>query len=112
MKLTGMSLAERVRKALSGKHAITEKKMFGGTCFLLRSRMLCGTVGARRAAGGDGRPGVRGVRLGRSRELRRPGPEAMDRTRRRLRRCVAAEEEIAMKIGDGVLTPATRSFRS
>ncbi|HEY8251668.1 MAG TPA: TfoX/Sxy family protein [Burkholderiales bacterium] len=43
MKLTGMSLAERVRKALSGRRAITEKKMFGGTCFLLRSHMLCGT---------------------------------------------------------------------
>jgi hypothetical protein len=43
MKGTGMQLAERVRKALSGKRAITEKKMFGGTCFLLGSHMLCGT---------------------------------------------------------------------
>jgi len=43
MKPTGMPLAERVRKALSGKRAITEKKMFGGTCFLLRGHMLCGT---------------------------------------------------------------------
>jgi len=39
MKPTGMPLAERVRKALSGKRAITEKKMFGGTCFLLRGHM-------------------------------------------------------------------------
>ena len=36
-------LAERVRKTLAGRRAITEKKMFGGTCFLLRSHMLCGT---------------------------------------------------------------------
>jgi hypothetical protein len=43
MQMTGMPLAERVRKALSGKRAITEKKMFGGICFLLRSHMLCGT---------------------------------------------------------------------
>jgi len=35
--------AERVRAALAGKRAITEKKMFGGTCFLLREHMLCGT---------------------------------------------------------------------
>jgi len=38
-----MPLAERVRRALSGRRAISEKKMFGGTCFLLRSHMLCGT---------------------------------------------------------------------
>ena len=38
-----MPLAERARKALSGRRAITEKKMFGGTCFLLRGHMLCGT---------------------------------------------------------------------
>jgi hypothetical protein len=43
MKMTGMPLAERVRKALGLRRAITEKKMFGGTCFLLREHMLCGT---------------------------------------------------------------------
>jgi len=36
-------LAGRIRKILAGRRAITEKKMFGGTCFLLRSHMLCGT---------------------------------------------------------------------
>lgn len=35
--------AERVRKALRGQRAITEKSMFGGVCFLLREHMLCGT---------------------------------------------------------------------
>jgi hypothetical protein len=43
MKMTGMPLADRVRAALSGRRAITEKNMFGGVCFLLREHMLCGT---------------------------------------------------------------------
>jgi hypothetical protein len=43
MEATGMTLAERVREALAPRRAITEKKMFGGTCFLLREHMLCGT---------------------------------------------------------------------
>ena len=36
-------LAERLRAALAGTRGITEKRMFGGTCFLLRKNMLCGT---------------------------------------------------------------------
>lgn len=36
-------LAERLRKACAGKRGITEKRMFGGVCFLLRGNMLCGT---------------------------------------------------------------------
>lgn len=43
MGTLGMTLADRVRDALAGKRALTEKKMFGGTCFLLRGHMLCGT---------------------------------------------------------------------
>ena len=37
-------LAERVRKALSGKEEISEKKMFGGLCFLLGGKMCCGIL--------------------------------------------------------------------
>jgi len=37
------ALAERLRRALAGHKKITEKKMFGGTCFLLRDNMLCGS---------------------------------------------------------------------
>jgi hypothetical protein len=37
------ALAERLRSALKGRKMVTEKKMFGGTCFLLRDHMLCGT---------------------------------------------------------------------
>ncbi|MFY9316386.1 MAG: TfoX/Sxy family protein [Burkholderiales bacterium] len=37
------ALAARVRRALSGRRQIAEKRMFGGVCFLLRGNMLCGT---------------------------------------------------------------------
>lgn len=37
------ALAERMRKALAGRKNISEKRMFGGVCFLLRGNMLCGT---------------------------------------------------------------------
>ncbi len=36
------SLAQLVREALSPR-TLPEKKMFGGTCFLLNGNMLCGT---------------------------------------------------------------------
>src|SRR5437762_10384664 len=36
-------LAERLRVALAGRKGVTEKRMFGGTCFLLGNNMLCGT---------------------------------------------------------------------
>lgn len=35
-------LAEKVRGILKGKHGVTEKKMFGGLCFLHHGNMLCG----------------------------------------------------------------------
>jgi TfoX/Sxy family transcriptional regulator of competence genes len=38
-------LAERVREVLAGKRGITEKKMFGGLCFLLHGNMLVGVSG-------------------------------------------------------------------
>jgi hypothetical protein len=37
------ALAERVRHQLKGRRTISEKRMFGGVCFLLRGNMLCGT---------------------------------------------------------------------
>ncbi len=36
-------LAGRLRTALARRQSVTEKKMFSGTCFLLRNNMLCGT---------------------------------------------------------------------
>ena len=36
------SLADRTRDILAREHGITEKKMFGGLCFLLHGKMLVG----------------------------------------------------------------------
>lgn len=38
-------LAHRVREALSDRSDLTEKKMFGGLCFLLGGNMAAGIVG-------------------------------------------------------------------
>jgi len=35
-------LADRIRRILKGKKGMTEKRMFGGLCFLLDGKMLCG----------------------------------------------------------------------
>lgn len=43
-KHDGMELAQRLRAALGAKRAVTEKKMMGGVCFLLRRHMLCATA--------------------------------------------------------------------
>jgi TfoX/Sxy family transcriptional regulator of competence genes len=37
-------LADRVRKLLARRKGITEKKMFGGLCFLLNGNMCCGVI--------------------------------------------------------------------
>jgi TfoX N-terminal domain len=70
------ALAERLRGALAGHEKMTEKKMFGGTCFLLRDHMLCGT-------------GTQGFlfRVGKEahgKALQRPGAAAMVHSGRRL----------------------------
>ena len=60
-------LTERVRKALAGRPGLTEKRMFGGVCYLLGGNMCCGIakddlivrVGADRHAEALARPGAR-----------------------------------------------------
>jgi TfoX/Sxy family transcriptional regulator of competence genes len=42
-RISTETLAGRIRRQLAGRKHITEKKMFGGVCFLLRGNMLCGT---------------------------------------------------------------------
>jgi TfoX/Sxy family transcriptional regulator of competence genes len=37
-------LAQRVREALSGRADLSERKMFGGLCFMLGGNMCCGIV--------------------------------------------------------------------
>lgn len=43
-------LAERLRMALAGTPRLSERKMFGGLCFLLEGRMCSGIVGRRLVA--------------------------------------------------------------
>src|SRR5262245_6226458 len=38
------ALAIRIRRQLAGRKHVTEKRMFGGVCFLLRGNMLWGTA--------------------------------------------------------------------
>lgn len=38
-------LAQRVRKALSKRESVVERKMFGGLAFMLSGNMCCGVVG-------------------------------------------------------------------
>jgi TfoX/Sxy family transcriptional regulator of competence genes len=60
-------LAARIRRQLAGRKHVTEKRMFGGVCFLLRGNMLCGTakkefmfrVGKDQDAEALSRPGAR-----------------------------------------------------
>jgi TfoX/Sxy family transcriptional regulator of competence genes len=37
-------LAERLREMLEGRKGVTEKKMFGGVCYLLHGKMFVGIV--------------------------------------------------------------------
>lgn len=39
-------LADRVRQALGPRPDVTERRMFGGVCFLLDGKMLCGVATA------------------------------------------------------------------
>jgi TfoX/Sxy family transcriptional regulator of competence genes len=38
------TLVQRVRSLLEGKTGFTEKRMFGGVCFLVRGNMACGIL--------------------------------------------------------------------
>jgi TfoX/Sxy family transcriptional regulator of competence genes len=61
------ALADRLRRVLAGRKGVSEKRMFGGVCFLLRGNMLCGTaksdfmfrVGKEQDAEALARPGAR-----------------------------------------------------
>ncbi|MGQ0546789.1 MAG: TfoX/Sxy family protein [Betaproteobacteria bacterium] len=69
-------LAQRVRAALKGRRGVSEKRMFGGVCFLLRGNMLCGTAKSRFM-----------FRVGKAQDaeaLSGPGARPMDFTGRKL----------------------------
>lgn len=65
-------LADRMRRALSARSDIQERKMFGGYCWMLNGNMLCGVEVGRYM-----------FRVGKDQEaeaLRRPGAAPMDIT--------------------------------
>lgn len=39
------ALVERIRLQLAGKPGVSEKRMFGGVCFLVNGNMACGVAG-------------------------------------------------------------------
>jgi len=66
-------LADRIRSALMDDPNISEKKMFGGVCFMLNGNMLCGPV----------KSGDLMLRVGKEQEaeaLSKPGCREMDFT--------------------------------
>lgn len=62
----------RIRGALAGRRGVTEKKMFGGVCFMLRGHMLCGAskrgfmfrVGRELESAALARPGTKVMQMG------------------------------------------------
>ena len=61
------AFAARLRRALADRKRVTEKRMFGGVCFMLRGNMLCGSgkegfmfrIGKEQDAAALARPGAR-----------------------------------------------------
>jgi TfoX/Sxy family transcriptional regulator of competence genes len=70
-------LADRVREELQADPGFSERKMFGGLCFMLRGNMCAGVVGERLMLrlGEDGATAA----------LRQPGVSPMDFTGRPMR---------------------------
>lgn len=80
-----------LREALKSQSGVTEKKMFGGICFMLNGNMLCGT--------GDGRFMFR---VGKDREaeaLNRPGAAPMDFTGRKMGGLIWVDQDAALQTG-------------
>lgn len=46
IKMAKEELLERIRKVLSRRRSITEKRMFGGNCFFVCGNMIGGVSGA------------------------------------------------------------------
>jgi len=76
-------LAARVQKALAPRRNVTERKMFGGVCYLLDGHMACGIV--------DNKLMVRGAAEDTAAWLRTPHVKPMDFTGRPLKGFVYVE---------------------
>lgn len=79
------ALAERVRAALASRADVAERRMFGGLCFLVGGRMVCGVTG-RELMLRLGEPGS-------AQALERADVRPMDFTGRPLRGFVFVREE-------------------
>ena len=73
--------AARVRAALDGDPRVTEKKMFGGLCFMLDGNMLCGVHSQKVGGGAMFRVGEAGEPTA----LSLPGAKPMEMTGRRMK---------------------------
>ena len=103
-------LAARVRSALRGREDVSERKMFGGLCFLVRGRMACGVTGDELM-----------VHVGadlHEEALAEPHARPMDFTGRPLRGMVyvgrggiAAEADLEQWVGRGVRSAESRPAR-
>ena len=85
-------LADRIREQIGGDPALSEKKMFGGYCWMLHGNMLCGVEVGRFM-----------FRVGKDQEaeaLSRPGASPMDITGRPMKGFVWVDASQA--VGEGL----------
>jgi len=84
-------LAELMREALTSRSGITEKKMFGGYCWMLNGNMLCGVEVGRFM-----------FRVGKELDaeaLKRPGAAPMDITGKPMRGIIWVDADEAIEAG-------------
>jgi len=83
--------AELLREALQSRSGITEKKMFGGICFLMNGNMLCGT--------GEDRVMFRVGKDLEAEAVARAGAQAMEMGGRKMGGLVWVELDAAVEAG-------------
>jgi hypothetical protein len=84
-------LAALMRDALASRRGISERKMFGGCCWMLNGNMLCGVEVGRFM-----------FRVGKDLEaeaLKRPGASPMDITGKPMRGIIWVDAEAAVEAG-------------
>ena len=84
-------LAEGMREALAARRGVSERRMFGGYCWMLNGNMLCGVEVGRFM-----------FRVGRDSEaaaLARPGAAVMDITGRPMKGFVWVDADAALDAG-------------
>lgn len=84
-------LAELMREALRGHAGVTEKKMFGGYCWLLNGNMICGAA--------TGRYMFRPGKALEAEALARAGASPMDFTGKPMKGMVWVDADAAIETG-------------